>query len=98
MGIVIVLLLLIGGGIGSYFYFFKNGTVVVKPTIESAISGKTVAVDASNGTDSVYHSDDYVPQDTVYTYFNPTPGLNCPSCDAENPSGMQFCQVCGTRL
>ena len=98
MGIVIVLLLLIGGGFGAYFYFFRNGSAVVKPTIESSIPEKPVVSDTTNGTDSVYHSDDFVPQDTIYTYFNPIPGINCQSCDAENPSEMKFCQVCGKRL
>ena len=98
MGFVIVLLLLIGGGAGAYFYFFKNGNTVAKPAIESTIPVKHTVPEAPNGTESVYHADDFIPQDTIYTYVNPTPGVNCPSCDAESPSGMQFCQVCGARL
>ena len=42
--------------------------------------------------------DTFVPQDTIYSYHNPHPGVLCPTCDADNPSGASLCQVCGSRL
>ena len=42
--------------------------------------------------------DTFVPQDTIYSYHNPHPGVCCPTCDADNPSGASLCQVCGSRL
>ena len=42
--------------------------------------------------------DTFVPQDTIYSYHNPHPGVCCPTCDADNPSGASLCQVCGSKL
>lgn len=83
--IVVLLLLLLGGGVFLFLYMSKS----------NASSASETPVTAPEG---VRHSDGFIPQETIYSYHNSTPGMNCPNCDAESPSGMTFCQVCGARL
>ena len=100
MAIFIVLLLLAACGIGVYMYVnaSKDSTSSSGSLFETTLKEKIATAEAGHTDDSVYHTDDFVPQETIYTYHNQTPGICCPVCDAESPSHMQFCQVCGTRL
>jgi len=99
-GVIVVLLLLLLGGGGALFYFMnKSGSTVSDgPVCVNTMPEKPPVTESWSGLETLHQSDDFIPQDTVYSYYNPTPGMNCPNCDAENPSGKQFCMVCGSRL
>jgi len=100
-GLLVVLLLLLLGGGGALFYFFvKSGNTSASdvPVCVNTMPEHAPAAETWSGLEDLHQSDDFIPQDTVYSYYNPTPGMNCPNCDAENPSGKQFCMVCGSRL
>lgn len=85
--LVVLLLLLLGGGVFLFLYMSRSNTP----------AGAETPVPKAPA-ESVHHSDDFIPQETIYSYHNSTPGISCPNCDAENPSGMTFCQVCGAKL
>lgn len=99
--IVLMLLLFIGGGAALFFFVNKSDSNTAEQTPMFSSSVPTpghAASDAWSNLDSLHHSDDYIPQETIYSYHNPNPGVNCLCCDAENPSGMSYCQVCGAKL
>ncbi len=98
--LVVLLLLLLGGGVVLFLYMSKanDHSASEAPACVNSMPVQPPAPDSWNSLESLHHSDDFIPQDTIYSYHNPTPGMNCPNCDVENPSGMSFCQVCGAKL
>ena len=99
-GVIIVILLLLLGGCGAWFYFMnKPGNASSGgPVCVNTMPERPTATESWSGMETLHQSDDFIPQDTVYSYYNPTPGINCPNCDAENPSEQRFCTVCGATL
>lgn len=99
-GLIIVLLLLLLGGGGAWFCFMNKpgNSTPDRPSCVNTMPTHPPVTESWGGLETLHQSDDFIPQDTVYSYYNPTPGLNCPKCDAENHYGKQFCVVCGTTL
>ena len=97
MGAVVVILILALLGGGGYFVYYMINTKE-KPSAEVTVSSfAPVSPPVPEGWEEP-QTDHYVPQETIYSYYNPTPGISCPACDAESPAGMSYCQVCGMKL
>ncbi len=98
--LVVLLLLLLGGGAAAFLYMSKMSDHAASdsPNYKYSVPVQPPTSDSWSNLESLHNFDDFVPQDTIYSYHNPVPGVNCPNCDAESPAGLSFCRVCGSKL
>ena len=101
-GFLAVLILLVVLGVGALVFFFviksNNKPAVETPVYTDSIPIPSPIPEPRVNAEPIPKKVDYVPQDTIYSYSNPSPGVCCPACDAENPTGTSYCQICGAML